>query len=77
LITEIPEVVPSKAVTFGEDDSDDDDSEYEEEKKPITLSEEVGEIEFQDLDEKKAEVVEKSPMDEISEKVSDTLVLNL
>jgi len=78
LITEIPEVVPSKAVTFSEDDSDDDDdSEYEEEKKPITLSEEVGEIEFQDLDEKKPEVVEKSPMDEISEKVSDTLVLNL
>jgi hypothetical protein len=73
IITEIPEVVESKAVSFGEDDSDSE----EEDREPLALSEETGEIEFEDLDEKKPEVVEKSPMDELSEKVSDTLVLNL
>jgi len=73
LITEIPEVVESKAVSFDEEDDSDSEDEY---KDPLTLSEEAGEIEFEDLD-KKEEVIEKSPMDELSEKVSDTLVLNL
>jgi hypothetical protein len=74
IITEIPEVVESKAVSF--DEEDDDSGSEDEYKEPLTLSEEVAEIQFEDLD-KKQEVVEKSPMDELSEKVSDTLVLNL
>jgi hypothetical protein len=76
IITEIPEVVSSKAVSFGEDDSD---SDSEDEKEAIKLSDETVELEFEDLDAPKEApvLVEKSALDEISEKVSDTLVLNL
>jgi len=75
IITEIPEVVENKAVSFDEDESVDETDSEDEEKDALVLSEETGQIEFEDLDKK--EVVEKSAMDELTDKVSDTLVLNL
>jgi len=74
---------PSKAVSFGEE-GDSDDSEEEEEKPKLTLGEEDGSIDFQNLDEPPPAEVEipetpkeKNPMDEISSKAEETLVLNL
>jgi hypothetical protein len=71
-----------KAVTFGEPDSE---SESEEEEKPkLTLGDEDTTIDFENLDEPPPAEVEipetpkeKDPMDEISSKAEETLVLNL
>jgi len=75
VITEIPEVVENKAVSFDEDESVDETDSEDEEKEALVLSEEAAQIEFEDLDKK--EVVEKSAMDELTDRASDTLVLNL
>ena len=75
IITEIPEVVENKAVSFDEDESVDETDSEDEEKEALVLSEEAAQIEFEDLDKK--EVVEKSAMDELTDRASDTLVLNL
>jgi hypothetical protein len=75
---------PQKAVSFGGDEEDSDDSDEEEDKPKITLGEEEDTIDFQNLDEPPPAEVEipevskeKDPMDEISSKASETLVLNL
>jgi hypothetical protein len=75
-----------KAVTFGEADADSEsESEDEEEEKPkLTLGDEDAAIDFVNLDEPPPAEVEipetpkeKDPMEEISSKAEETLVLNL
>jgi hypothetical protein len=83
IIKPVESAEPSKAVTFGEADSD-SESEDEEEKPKLTLGEEETTIDFENLDEPPPAEVEipetpkeKDPMDEISSKAEETLVLNL
>ena len=78
----VPEEAP-KGVTFGDADSDSDSEEDSEEEKPkLMLGEEETTIDFESLDEPPPAEVEvpetpKNPMDEISSKAEETLVLNL
>ena len=86
---EVPNDVPvintepdTKSVSFEEEDDDSDSEEEEEYEAPppkLNISEEVGTIEFNDLDEKpKAKEEEIDPLKEIDSKVSEeTLVINL
>jgi Family of unknown function (DUF5764) len=74
----------SKGVTFGEDSEEEEEEEEEEEKeKPkLKFSDENETIQFEDLNEKKAEEeaepkVEDDPLKEIESKLGDSLVLNL
>ena len=66
-------VEESKAVSFGHDS----ESEEEEEKPTLTLSDETTTIQFEDLDKPVEVEVEVNPLDEITSKMGDTLVLNL
>lgn len=78
---------PTRTVMFEEEDNDSEEEDQEEEEIPpkLTVSEEVGTIEVEDLDEKTHDVVlpevqeEVDPLQEIESKVSqgDSLVLNL
>lgn len=85
--TDVPVVntePPTRSVTFEEEDSDSEEEEDEEEEAPppkLTISEEVGTIEVNDLDEKPQEVniPEVDPLKEIESKAveGESLVLNL
>jgi hypothetical protein len=83
----VPQEQPSRTVTFEEEDDDEDEEEEEEDEQPpkLTLSEEVGTIDVEDLD-KKQEVdlpeikqEEIDPLKEIESKITEgeSLVLNL
>ena len=82
----VPQEQPSRTVTFEEDDDESDEEEEEETPPKLTVSEEVGTIEVEDLDKEKQEVVlpevtqeEVDPLKEIENKVTEgeSLVLNL
>ena len=85
----IPTEAPSKIVSFEEDSDEEEEEEEEEEYEApapkLTISEEVGTIEFSDLDKPKEEEKKEEkpkedddPLKEIDGKVSeDTLVINM
>ena len=82
----VPQEAPSRTVTFEEEDDDNEEEDDEEEAPPkLSISEEVGTIEVQDLDEKKETISipevqeEVDPLKEIETKATegDSLVLNL
>lgn len=78
----VPQPEPSRTVQFEEDDEDSEEEEEEEEVPPpkLTVSEEVGTIDVEDLDKpQEVSIPETDPLKEIESKVSEgeSLVLNL
>jgi hypothetical protein len=82
----VPQEQPARTVTFEEDDEEGSDDEEEEEVPPkLTVSEEVGTIEVEDLDKPQEVAIpevkqeEVDPLKEIESKVTEgeSLVLNL
>lgn len=82
----VPQEQPSRTVTFEEDDEESEEEEEEETPPKLTVSEEVGTIEVEDLDKEKQDVLlpevaqeEVDPLKEIENKVTEgeSLVLNL
>lgn len=69
----------ARRVMFSEDSDseDEEDEEGEEEKAPLQLSDEIAEIQFDDLDKKETPEEETDPLKEIESKIGDQLVLNL
>lgn len=83
----VPQEQPNRTVTFEEDDEEGDEEDEEEDEQPpkLTLSEEAGTIDVEDLDKPQEAVVpeitqeEVDPLKEIESKVTEgeSLVLNL
>lgn len=86
--TDVPVVANSepatKTVQFEEDSESEDDEDEDEELPKLQISEEIAQLEVEDLDEQKEQIVEipekveEDPLKEIESKMtSETLVLNL